>query len=1072
LPQLNLPISVRTPFRPAPHLTSLALALTSAFVSASPGQAQVEDLEALAAMPARSIGPAGMSGRITAIDALDDDPGTVYVGAASGGVWKSTNGGDTFRPLFDDQRIANIGAIAVHPSFRDVVWVGTGEGNPRNSADPGGGIYRSIDGGETWTFLGLEETRQIHRILLHPTDPDVAWVGAMGPIWSAGEERGVYRTTDGGESWDKLLYVDEDTGISEMVQDPVNPNKIIAAMWSFRRWPWYFESGYGDGSGLYITYDGGDSWEELGPEEGIPGGKLGRMGLAISRSNPDWVYALIEAEEGRGLYRSTDGARSFERVNGDSRVLNRPFYYAEIHVDPTNHLRVYNLTSRVSVSDDGGRSFETLPNDIHPDFHAMWIEPTQGELIYLGNDGGLVVSQDGAENFRVTDNLPLGQFYHISVDMDVPFNVYGGMQDNGSWKGPSDRWNVDGIRSWEWVETLFGDGFNSLVDPTFPEQGFGMSQGGNLSRWDVRTGERKPIRPYHPDPEVELRFHWNAALALDPHDPGTIYYGSQFLHRSADQGGTWETLSEDLTTNDPEKQNYDESGGLTRDATGAENHTSILTIAPSPLRDGVIWVGTDDGNVQLTRDDGATWTNFTEEMEGPEPATWVPHIEASKHEAGRAFVVLEDHRRGGWAPWIFMTDDFGGDWKNIGGGIDGFVHTIEEDPVEPNLLFAGSELGLWVSLDRGDSWHKWTHGFPTVPVRSLVVHPRDHDLAIGTFGRAIYILDDIRPLRELARSGEPGVLTAFDPPTAYLQRIAAMNGYHFSGDAVFKGETRMRGAMLSYWIPGDADGNDQGDGEGGEDATAPAEGRGTEAGEDAEGADRQTDITVLDVSGTVVREFQGSADPGLNRTAWDLRADLPGRDDAEAPSGGGGFRGTPRGPEVVPGEYTVRVEYGGDTSETTLRLLPDPRTEVPTADRMAKYEASMEAALLNQRLSRAQDRVGEVEEALDQLLATLDGMEGDDAEALREAARELQDAVDGEVDFEPATSQRRGLYALQSSWDAPTTLELTAMERMAAALTDVETEVNALLAGPVADFRRQVEGTDLVLFPTFDPVGR
>jgi photosystem II stability/assembly factor-like uncharacterized protein len=1008
------------------------------FFLAQPLSGQVDPTH-LDAMQARSIGPAGMSGRITAIDALEADPMTVYAGAASGGVWKSTNGGDTWTPLFDEQRIANIGAVKIHQTYRDIVWVGTGEGNPRNSADPGAGIYKSMDGGATWEFMGLEETRQIHRIYLHPTDPDVAWVGAMGPIWSAGEERGVYRTTDGGETWDKVLYVDEDTGVSEMVQDPVNPNKMFVAMWSFRRWPWYFESGYGDGSGLYVTYDGGDSWEELGPESGLPGGKLGRMGLAIARSNPDWVYALVEAEEDRGLYLSTDGGKSFDLINDDNGVLNRPFYYAEIHVDPTNHLRVYNLSSVVRISDDGGRSFERMPNDVHSDFHSMWIEPTKGELIYLGNDGGFVVSQDRARNWRVTDNLPVGQFYHISVDMDVPFNVYGGMQDNGSWKGPSDKWNVDGIRNWEWIETTFGDGFNSITDPTNPMQGFGMSQGGNLQRWDVRTGERKPIRPYHPDPEVELRFHWNAALALDPHRPGTIYYGSQFLHRSGDQGGTWELLSPDLTTNDPEKQNYDESGGLTRDATGAENHTTILTIAPSPVQDGVIWVGTDDGNVQLTQDDGASWTNFARDLRGPQPNTWVPHIEASRHIAGRAYVVMEDHRRGGWEPWIFVTDDYGQNWRNIARGIDGFVHTVEEDPVDPDLLYAGSELGLWVSMDRGGSWFKWTHGFPTVPVRSLVVHPRDHDLAIGTFGRAIYILDDVRPLRGMG-AGAPSTLTLFPTPDAYLQRIAAMNGYHFSGDAMFKGETRMRGAVLSYWVPVGAE--------------AP-----------------EVEIEILDASGEVVRTMEESAEAGLNRTTWNLRVDVPGMEQ-ETGGGGGGFFRAPQGPEVVPGQYRVRVTLGDQSSEQPLTVHPDPRTEVAMADRVAKFEASMEAALLNQRYTEADDRYDEIVQAIDKVLATVRGMDGDDAEALRTAGEELKEAMEENVDFDPANTQRRGLFALQSSWDAPTTLERLAMERMADALDTIEADLNAMISGAVSDFRAQVRQTDLDLFPEFEPVGR
>jgi photosystem II stability/assembly factor-like uncharacterized protein len=1021
-------------FRPAAPtgLLALAVAILVAFAPA-PAAAQVAP-DHLSAMQARSIGPAGMSGRITAIAALESDPMTVYAGAASGGVWKSTNGGDTWRPLFDDQRVANIGAIAVHQGTRDVVWVGTGEGNPRNSADPGAGIYRSVDGGETWTFLGLEETRQIHRILLHPTDPDVAWVGALGPIWSAGEERGVYRTTDGGETWEKVLYIDEDTGVAEMVQDPVNPNKIFAAMWSFRRWPWYFESGYGEGSGLYVTYDGGDSWEELDEAAGLPDSRLGRMGLAIARSNPDWVYALVEAEDDGGLYLSTDGGRSFELINDENGVLNRPFYYAEIHVDPTNHLRVYNLSSIVRVSDDGGRSFERMPNDVHSDFHAMWIEPTRGELIYLGNDGGFVISQDRAQNWRVTDNLPVGQFYHISVDMAVPFNVYGGMQDNGSWKGPSDKWNVDGIRNWEWSEIGFGDGFNAMVDPTSPMQGFGMSQGGSLYRWDNRTGERKPVRPYHPDDSVELRFHWNAALASDPHDPGTFYYGSQFLHRTRDQGGSWEVLSPDLTTDDPEKQKYDESGGITRDATGAENHTTILTIAPSPVEEGVIWVGTDDGNVQLTRDDGATWTNFADEMDGPAPNTWVPHIEASKHVAGRAYVVLEDHRRGGWEPWIFMTDDFGRNWRNIangrnGEGIDGYVHTVEEDPVNPDLLYAGSELGLWISLDRGESWFKWTHGFPTVPVRSLVVHPRDHDLAIGTFGRAIYILDDVRPLREMTGGAEPAAVTLFPTPDAYLQRIAAMNGYHFSGDAMFKGETRMRGAMLSYWIP-----------------------------EDGPGGDAQ--IEILDAAGAVIRAFDGPGEPGLNRTRWDLRVDAPGGDE-----GGGGRFGRAFGPEVVPGEYTVRVSVAEERSEQPLTVLPDPRVEIPMADRVAKFDAQMEALELNARRSEMERVVREVNQAADRVIAAVRGLEDEGARELGRAGRELKRTLEEEVDFGPANSQRRSLFSMGSSWDAPTEGELLALRRTAAALDEIEAALTAFLAGPVAEFRTLTRAAELDLFP-------
>jgi len=1022
---------MRTPFRFA---LTLAGALSTFALTLAPLDAQ--QLADFAALEAREIGPAGMSGRITAIEALESDPATIYAGAASGGVWKTLNGGTTWEPIFEDQRVAGIGVIAVHQTFEDVVWVGTGEGNPRNSADVGAGIWKSMDGGETFTFLGLEDTRQIHRIALHPTDPDIAWVGAMGPIWSAGEERGVYRTTDGGESWEKILYVDEDTGVAEMVQDPRNPNKIFVAMWSFRRWPWFFESGYGDGSGLYVTHDGGDSWQELGPENGLPDSKLGRMGIDIARSNPMKVYALIEAEEDRGLYMSEDGGQNFELINNQGGTLSRPFYYAEIHVDPQDEGIIYNLQATPRLSTDGGRTFEPIRSDIHSDFHAMWIDPGNPELVYMGNDGGMVISEDRAATFRTVDNIPVGQFYHISVDNQIPYNVYGGMQDNGSWKGPSDVWQTDGIRNWEWRETLFGDGFNSIPHPTDYGIGYGMSQGGNLQRWDTRTGERKGIRPYHPDPEQDLRFHWNSALALDPYNDDALYYGSQFLHYSPDRGNSWQTISPDLTTNDPEKQRYGQSGGITRDGTGAENHTTILTIAPSALEQGVIWVGTDDGNVQLTLDNGGSWTNFAEDLSGPEadtpdPATWVPHIEASVHEAGRAYVVFEDHRRGDWRPWIFRTDDFGQSWENIAEGIDGYVLTMEEDPVNPELLYAGSEFGLWISMDAGDSWTKYTHDFPTVPVRSLVVHPRDHDLVIGTFGRALWVIDDIRPLQAMAGDGggamaaDAGDLTMFPTPDAYLQRIRAMNGYHFSADAKFKGETRPRGSLLSYWVP--------------------------------EGLDEdEATITILQ-NGREVRSFDGSADPGMNRVSWNLREDAPDLDD--------GTEGSGQGPEALPGDYSVRVAVGTVVSnEQPLTLHPDPRTTISMADRRAKYNAIVEGLKLSQRVSAAQRRLGEVNQELGRLSDFIEGRDDQPAADLRAAISDLRATLRDGADAGPVNQDRRAVGGMGSNWDAPNEAERLALERLRAAVPIYEAQVDEVLGTPIDEFRAVVQAAGLELF--------
>ncbi|MGD8868273.1 MAG: hypothetical protein PVI01_11595, partial [Gemmatimonadales bacterium] len=639
-----------------------AIALTAAF--ATPLQAQI-DPELLAGMEARSIGPAGMSGRIADIEAVESNPNIVYVGASAGGVWKSENGGLTFEPIFDDQPVHAIGSIEVYQASPDIVWVGTGEGNPRNSVSgTGWGVFKSMDGGRTWMHLGLEKTERIHRIALHPSNSEVAYVGAMGSMWKPNPERGVYKTEDGGRTWNRILYVDENTGVADMEMDPTNPNKILVAMWDYRRWPWFFRSG-GPGSGLYLTVDGGRNWKKLTPEDGLPEGELGRMGLAIAPSDPRVVYALIEAKE-NALYKSEDGGFSWRRISTDSNIGNRPFYYYDLRVDTKDPNRVYSLHSLVTVSTDGGESFEQLITwgSAHPDHHAMWIDPSDPSHIYEGNDGGVYVSDDHGDTWRFVSNLPLAQYYHINVDMETPYHVYGGMQDNGSWRGPAYVWENGGIRNLHWEEVGFGDGFATLAVPEDPMTGYAMSQGGSLIRWDLRTGERKSIRPVHPD-DVELRFNWNAAIAVDPFDGNTVYYGSQFLHKSTDRGDTWTIISPDLTTNNPEWQKQAESGGLTLDVTDAENFTTIITIAPSPVEQGVIWVGTDDGRVHVTRDGGATWTSLEDKARGVPRNTWVPHIEASKYEAGTAFVVFDDHRRGNFAPYVFRVTEYGNRWQSL-----------------------------------------------------------------------------------------------------------------------------------------------------------------------------------------------------------------------------------------------------------------------------------------------------------------------------------------------------------------------------------------------------------------------
>ncbi|MGI9626040.1 MAG: WD40/YVTN/BNR-like repeat-containing protein [Longimicrobiales bacterium] len=874
---------------------------------------------------ARAIGPAGTSGRVAALAVSPIDDRVIYVGAATGGLWKSDDGGFAWTPIMDDASVNSIGALAVSPAAPHILWVGTGEANARNSMGVGRGVWKSIDGGGSWNHVGLERTEHIEAILPHPTDPDVAWLSAMGPAWSDGDQRGVFRTTDGGVTWENVLYVDETTGAFELVMDPSNPEHLLASTWEFRRRPWTMNSG-GEGSGIWKTYDGGDSWTRLTSDDGLPAGNLGRIGLAFATNDPSVAYALVEAGTS-ALLRSDDGGDSWTSVNSEPGVNERAFYYSRVYVDPTNENRVYRVSGDLARSDDGGRTFNSIASfqKVHVDHHGFWAHP-DGRTIISGNDGGVFVSRDRGGSWRFVENLPLSQFYHLSVDNEVPFNVYGGLQDNGSWRGPSQAWEMPSfsgslIQNWHWKSIGFGDGFASLVDPTDASLGYSMSQGGNLQRFDLETGAWNNIRPTPPDADTELRFNWNAGIALDPFNPEVIYYGSQFLHMSPDRGESWQVISADLTTNDPEKQRQAESGGLTIDVSGAENHTTILTIAPSPVEQGVIWVGTDDGNVQLTRSGGGDWENVTERIDDVPDNTWVPHIEASKHHGGTAYVVFDGHREGDWTPYIFKTEDYGRDWEELNPDqIDGYVHVIEEDPVEPNLLFLGTEFGMYFSLDGGENWTKYTHGdYPAgAPTRALVVHPRDHDLAIGTHGRGAWIVDDIRPLREMASTPElsSSNLHLFEIPPA-IQHTRGLSGPHmFPGDTDFQGENRPYGALISYFVSDSvaASVEDEGGGGGGPAAGGFAAlfgGGGSQGSGPAK-------IEILDAD-SVIRTLKGPAKAGMNRTAWGLerRGVVPADADEDDDE--------PAGPEVLPGTYRVRVTLGDYSAEGEVAVSSDPR---------------------------------------------------------------------------------------------------------------------------------------------------
>ncbi len=1022
--------------------TSLGLLL--GLLAASPWTLEAQmDQRLFRQMEARSIGPAGMSGRVAAVDVDPSNKNVMFVGASTGGVWRSTDGGIQWIPVFDDQPVLGIGSVSVSPANPDIVWVGTGEGNPRNSAGVGAGIFLSRDGGESWRLMGLEDSERIHRVIPHPRNPEVVYAGVMGPAWSDGETRGVFRSRDGGESWEKVLYVDEGTGVADLVMDPSNPQKLLAAMWDFRRLPWSFRSG-GSGSGLFITYDGGDTWRKLTSADGLPSGDLGRIGLAFSHSSPEIVYALVEAER-NVLLRSDDGGNTWTTVSDADGVNPRPFYYADIRVDPLNENRLYRLAGSLDVSEDGGRSFRTVVSSaiIHGDVHELWIDTADPRFMIMGNDGGVGVTYDRGGTWRFVENLPLAQFYHINVDMATPFNVYGGLQDNGSWFGPSQVWEDRGIMNAHWRRTGGGDGFASLPDFSSPRFGYSMSQQGSLMRFDKETGNRRNIQPIHPD-GIKLRFNWNAALNVDPHDSTTIYLGSQFVHRSRDGGLSWEIISPDLTTNDPEKQRQDLSGGLTLDATGAENYTTILSIAPSPLQPGVIWVTTDDGNVQITRDDGGRWENVRPRIPDVPQGTWAPHVEPSKHDPGTAYVVFDDHRRGDWTPWIFRTENFGEDWTALGtDGLRGFVHTIEEDPVSARLLFAGTEFGLFVSLDGGDHWMPWRFGIPAVPVRAIMVHPRDHDLVMGTHGRAAFILDDIRPLRELSLTPTlaDSPLRLFTPPPAYQVEVAERIGYRSTGHAMFFGENRPQGAMVSFWA-------------------------GPELGASSVRAE------ILDSEGSLVRSFQQSVQEGLNRFSWDLRMDSP---EAE----GGGY--APPGPLVLPGEYVVRISSGENRSEAKLNILPDPRVQIAPRDRQAKLEALEEAGQWMGLSSEAQARL---EETLAGVRQVLESLPEDGGETLRASGVELEQALEtllrrlftgpecqGICGGDPlATPIRGAMFRLSSSPEAPSATDRLAMDQARNALETVLDEVNTLMAGKVAAFRNNLVEAGYTPFPVREPL--
>jgi len=857
------------------------------------------DSNTFGGLNARSIGPATMSGRIAALDVVADDPLTIYAGAASGGVWKSEDGGITFEPIFDDY-IQSIGAVRIDPSDPETVWVGTGEAWTRNSTSVGNGLYKTSDGGSSWEFKGLPDSERIVRIRIDPNASDTVFVCATGRLWSAGEERGVYKTTDGGATWERVLYIDDSTGCSDLDMDPQDPNVLYAGMWEFRRGPDFFSSG-GPGSGLYKSTDGGATWTEL--SNGLPAGDKGRITVAVAPSRPNRVYAVVEADD-TWLYRSDDTGASWERINASMAVTARPFYFGHMVVDPNDFNRVYKPGLSFGISEDGGESFTGIfgPNaNVHADMHAVWINPNNSHEILLGTDGGLYQSFDKGSRFRFVASLPISQFYEVGYDMEWPYNVYGGLQDNGTWMAPSR--SGGGILNSQWQNIGFGDGFHAYPDPTSPNIIYLEYQGGQILRFNRDTGQVKQIKPYPAAGEPPLRCSWNTAMHMSSNSPGTLYMGCQYLFRSADRGESWEKISPDLTTDDPQRQRQKQSGGLTIDNSTAENNTTIYSISESPVDGNVIWVGTDDGNVQVTRDGGTTWSNVGTNIEGVPGGLWVSFVDASPHDAGAAFISIDGHRSGDWTPYVLKTSDYGATWQSLATAeLEGYAHVVRQDPGNAELLFVGTEFGLFISLDGGGQWARFEGGIPQVAVRDLDIHPREHDLIVGTHGRGIYILDDLTPLRALTSEALEAKL-AILPGRPAVQFLSSQT-QSFNGDQEFVGTNLGEVASIFYYqkkrhLFGDMK------------------------------------VEILDAEGNVLSTVPAGKQRGINRVDWPMRLDAPTMPPATV------LAFVFQGPRVPEGKYRYRIIKGKDTLEGEIELVPDPRGDYSAEDRALQQTTAL-----------------------------------------------------------------------------------------------------------------------------------
>lgn len=862
-------------------------------------------------LSARHIGPALMSGRINDMEAHPTNSRIVYAGTAGGGVWKSNDAGTTFNPIFDDY-CQSIGAVALDPNDPDkTIYVGTGETWTRNSVSVGDGLYKTTDGGANWNKIGFEKSERIANIIVNPNNSQEIYVGVLGALWGDSEERGVFKSSDGGATWEKLLYVDPKTGCADLAMDPTDPNVLYASMWEFRRTGWSFESG-GDKSALYKSTDGGKTWNKI--HNGFPKGKLGRLAIAIAPSNPKVLYTVIEAEkdERKGLYRSNDAGASWEQLNNDFGITVRPFYFSRIVVDPQNEDVVVKGGLSGSISRDGGKTFKNLGN-MHSDIHDIVFSIKDSDIMYVGTDGGVYRTWDGGTTMEIVENLPLSQFYHISVDDAEPYNIYGGLQDNGSWWGPSS--SPGGVEARDWNSVGAGDGFRVLKHPTKPIIYSEMQGAENVWRIDTERQLTKTIQPLPASEDQKLRWNWNAPMAISTHQPDRFYMGSQYLHKSEDMGDTWKIISPDLTTNDPAKQNQEDSGGLSMDNSGAENHTTIFTIAESAVDENVIWVGTDDGNVQVTQDGGKTWTNTVANIPGLPKNTWCYHIEASVFDKGTAYAVFDGHTMNDMTPYAYKTTDFGKTWTSvISDDVVGFARNIQEDYENPDLLFLGTEFGLYITMDGGKNWKKFTNNMPSVAVHYIELHKKTNDLVMGTHGRGVIIIDDISPLRSINNDVLTKNLHFFDTPDTQISETSSFGG-NFGAETQFVGYSKTKDVQIKYYLK-----------------KRHTFGKMT--------------MVIEDMEGNQIAELGPGKSKGINVVNWNYTRKTPKVAKGKTFSFGG-FTA----PQVPAGTYKAVITKGKETFEHTFNLVNDKNSPLSAKDRELKEATTMKLYNMTQELA-------------------------------------------------------------------------------------------------------------------------